>query len=167
MDYDPRWPIIFEEEKQRILAVAGHRIIGIEHIGSSAVVGLGAKPIIDIMAGVNCPSDADELLALLGEIGYRDVTRQSGASEWYYCLSKVIHGQVWLQNFHLHLMKFRSKTWERHILFRDILRHHPEIAKNYYELKKILAAEYDVDRGSYTNAKTEFIASLVTQTNDK
>jgi hypothetical protein len=78
--------------------VAGHRILGVEHIGSTAVVGLGAKPIVDIMAGVNGPSGADELLPLLREIGYEDVTRELGDSERYYCLGKVIHGEdVWLR----------------------------------------------------------------------
>jgi GrpB-like predicted nucleotidyltransferase (UPF0157 family) len=107
-------------------------------------------------------------LPLLREIGYKNVTRQSSDSDWYYCLSKGIHGQeMWLQNFHLHLMKFRSKTWKRHIIFRDVLRKHPKVAQKYYELKKTLAAKYGGARESYTNAKTEFIASLATQTNEK
>jgi GrpB-like predicted nucleotidyltransferase (UPF0157 family) len=168
VDYDPRWLLVYEEEKRCILGVAGNRVLGVEHIGSTSVIGLGAKPIVDIMVGVNGQSDADTLLPLLREIGYANVTRQSGDSEWYYCLSKVIHGQeVWLQNFHLHLIKFRSNTWERHILFRDVLRNHPEVAQKYCELKKIIAAKYGVDRESYTNAKAEFITSLVTQTNEK
>jgi GrpB-like predicted nucleotidyltransferase (UPF0157 family) len=168
VDYDPRWLLVYEEEKRCILGVASNRVLGVEHIGSTSVVSLGAKPIVDIMVGVNGQSDASALLPLLIEIGYDNVTRQSGDSEWYYCLSKVIHRQeVWLQNFHLHLIKFRSKTWERHILFRDVLRNHPEFAQKYCELKKILAAKYGVDRESYANAKSEFIISLVTQTNEK
>ena len=64
-------------------------------------------------------------------------------------------------------MKFKSETWERHILFRDFLRNHPEVARKYDELKRRLAAERGVDRESYTNAKTEFIASVVTQAGEK
>jgi GrpB-like predicted nucleotidyltransferase (UPF0157 family) len=168
VNYDPRWLLVYKEEKRRILGVAGNRILGVEHIGSTSVVGLGAKPIIDIMVGVNDQSDAEALLPLLREIGYKNVTRQSSDSDWYYCLSKGINGQeMWLQNFHLHLMKFRSKTWKRHIIFRDVLRKHPKVAQKYYELKKTLAAKYGGARESYTNAKTEFIASLATQTNEK
>jgi GrpB-like predicted nucleotidyltransferase (UPF0157 family) len=116
------------------------------------------------MAGVNGSYDADELLPLLREIGYKDVIQQLDHSEWYYCLRKVVHGkEAWLQNFHLHLMKFRSETWERHILFRDFLRNHPETVQKYDKLKRMLAAKYGVDRESYTNAKTEFIASVVNQ----
>jgi GrpB-like predicted nucleotidyltransferase (UPF0157 family) len=164
VDYDPRWPLIYEEEKLCILGVADSRILDVAHIGSTAVVGLGAKPIVDIMAGVNVSSDADELLPLLREIGYQDVIRQLGHSEWYYCLRKVVHGkEAWLQNFHLHLMKFRSETWERHILFSDFLRNHPEPMQKYDKLKRMMAAKYGADRESYTNAKTEFIASVLNQ----
>jgi GrpB-like predicted nucleotidyltransferase (UPF0157 family) len=164
VDYDPRWLLVYEEEKRCILGVASNRVLGVEHIGSTSVVSLGAKPIVDIMVGVNGQSDASALLPLLIEIGYDNVTRQSGDSEWYYCLRKVVHGkEAWLQNFHLHLMKFRSETWERHILFRDFLRNHPETVQKYDKLKRMLAAKYGVDRESYTNAKTEFIASVVNQ----
>jgi len=164
VDYYFRWPLIYKEEKQRILTVVGHKVIGIEHIDSTAVVNLGAKPIIDIMAGVSSSHVADELLPLLREIGYTDVIQQSGHPEWYHCLKKVIHGkETWLQNFHPHLVKFRSKTWERHLLFRDFLRKHPETVQKYYEIKRMLSTKYGVDRESYTNAKTEFIASVVNQ----
>ena len=164
VDYDPRWPLIYEEEKLCILGVADSRILDVAQIGSTAVVGLGAKPIVDIMAGVNSSSDADELLPLLSEIGYKDVIRHLGHSKWYYCLRKVVHGEeAWLQNFHLHLIKFRSETWERHILFRDFLRNNPETMLKYDKLKRMMAAKYGADRESYTNAKTEFIASVVNQ----
>ena len=164
VDYDPRWPLIYEEEKFCILVVAGSRILDVAHIGSTAVVGLGAKPIVDIMAGVNGSSDADGLLPLFRKIGYEDVIRQLGHSEWYYCLRKVVLGEgAWLQNFHLHLIKFRSETWERHILFRDFLRNNPETMLKYDKLKRMMAAKYGADRESYTKAKTEFIASVVNQ----
>ena len=116
------------------------------------------------MGGVNGASSADEALPLLRKIGYENIIQQSGHSEWYYCLSKVIHRQeVWLQNFHLHLIKFRSETWERHVLFRDFLRNNSETMQKYDKLKRMMAAKYGADRESYTNAKTEFIASVVNQ----
>ncbi len=168
VDYNPRWPLIYEEEKLCILGVAGNGIIEVEHIGSTAVVGLGAKPIIDIIVGVNGSSEADMLLPLLRKIEYKDVIRQFGQLEWYYCLRKVIHGEeTWLQSFHLHLMKFRSETWERHILFRNFLRNHPEAVQKYEKLKRMLAAKYGADRENYTNAKTEFITSVVKQAKAK
>ena len=168
MDYDPRWPAIYEEEKRRILDVVGHKVFSIEHIGSTAVAGLGAKPIIDIIAGVNDLAGADELLPLLREIGYEDVTPEPGHPEWYYCLGKVYRGEkARLQNFHLHLMKFGSETWERHILFRDFLRTHREAAQSYDRLKREMVAKYGSNREGYTTAKTEFIASVVAQARRK
>ena len=168
VDYTHRWPLIYEKERHHIVAVARHRVLSVEHIGSTAVVGLGAKPIIDIMLGVNGLPDAGELLSLLGKIGYEEAIRQQGDSEWYYCLKKIAHEEdVWCRNFHLHLMKFRSETWRRHILFRDFLRNHSEVAQKYDKLKRMLAEKYGIDREGYTNAKTEFIVSVVKQAIEK
>lgn len=168
VDYDPRWPFIYEEEKRHILAIAGHKILCLEHIGSTAVVGLRAKPIVDIIAGVNSSSEADKLVRLLRKIGYNEIIQQSDNLEWYYCLRKTIKGQeMWLQNFHLHIMKFRSETWDKHILFRNFLRTHSEVAQEYDRLKRMLVAKYGYDRKNYTKAKTEFISSVITQFNEK
>lgn len=71
-DY-PQWPIVYEEERHRIPEAIGLRVLAIEHIGSTAVPGLGSKPIIDIMVGVNHTTDADEYLIPLQKIGYQDV----------------------------------------------------------------------------------------------
>ncbi len=164
VDYDPQWPILYEEEKRRIIEIIGHKIAAIEHIGSTAVPGLGGKPIIDIMAGVNQPTEADECLVPLEKIGYQDVTPQPDNSEWYYCLGKVYHGEtVKLENYHLHLVKFMSDHWKKHLFFRDFLRTHPNTAQKYYELKKKLATKYDSDRVGYTNAKITFIESVIAQ----
>lgn len=158
--HDPRWPVLYEEEKRRVLEVVGHKVLAIEHIGSTAVLGLGAKPIIDMMAGVRDSADAEESVSLLQAIGYSDVTPEPGNPEWYYCLGKRCQGGV---SYHLHLMKFMSSHWERHLLFRDFLRTHPEAAQQYYELKKRLAEKYGSDRDGYTNAKASFIESVVAQ----
>ena len=88
VDYDPKWPILYEEEKRRILEAVGHKVLAVEHIGSTAVPGLGAKPIIDIMAGVEHVADVDECVLLLQDIGYDVVTPQPETPDWYYCLGK-------------------------------------------------------------------------------
>ena len=168
VDYDSRWPFVYEEEKRHILAIADNKILCLEHIGSTAVVGLGAKPIVDILAGVTSSSEADELIALLRKIGYKEIIPQLGNLEWYYCLRKTVKGHgIWLQNFHLHIMKFRSENWDKHIQFRDFLRTHSEAAQKYDKLKRKLALKYAHDRKNYTEAKTEFISSVVTQPNEK
>ena len=89
VDYDPQWPILYEEENHRILEAIGHKIIAVEHVGSTAVPGLGGKPIIDILVGVRQATDADECVPLLQDLDYKGVTPQPEEPDWYYCLSKT------------------------------------------------------------------------------
>lgn len=164
VEYDPQWPILYGEEKLRIIEAVGHKVLAIEHIGSTAVLGLGAKPIIDIMAGVRKATDAEECLPLLRDIGYTDVTPEPEEEDWHYCLGKGPHTDAELSaTYHLHLVNFMSDHWKKHLLFRDFLRTHPEVAQQYYELKKKLAAKHGSDRNAYTEAKTPFIELVIAQ----
>jgi len=167
VDYDPRWPLIFEEEKRRVLGAIGHKVFALEHIGSTAVPGLGAKPIVDMMAGVRSSEDADECVRLLQPLGYNDVTPEPENPEWFYCLGTRAHGQREGEYIHLHLVKYLSDHWARQLLFRDYLRTHPEVALQYFELKKLYAAQYGADRQGYTDAKTKFIESVVAQASER
>lgn len=88
VDYNPHWPVYFAAEKTLIRQVLGAKISRIEHFGSTAVPHLAAKNTIDIMAGVHGIGEADRCLAPLAQIGYTDVTAQSGNPDWYYCLGK-------------------------------------------------------------------------------
>ena len=157
VEYDPRWPDIYEEEKRVVLETISERITKIEHIGSTAVPGLGAKNIVDIMAGVGSREVADECQRLLLGVGYDDVTSQPGEIDWFYCLGKR-HPIVY---FHLHLVLYPSDRWDRQVLFRDMLRANPEIAENYNALKRRLVEEMGRDRVAYTEAKTGFIESVL------
>jgi GrpB-like predicted nucleotidyltransferase (UPF0157 family) len=151
--YDPEWPKLYDEEEQLIKKTLGNRIKAIEHIGSTAVPNLRAKNIIDIMAGVNSLKEADDCLPMLDKIGYKDVLPQPGETEWYYCVGKGPHSV----GYHLHLVKHHSEHWKRQITFRDFLRNNPEKAREYFNLKKQLAAKYWTDRLAYTEAKTDFV----------
>lgn len=155
--YNPSWPVFYAKEKSRILETIGEMVVDIEHIGSTAVPGLSAKPIIDIMAGLRGSSDAEACLPLLGELGYDDVTPEPEEDDWYYCLGKGVQSV----GYHLHLVKAGSQFQERHILFRDYLRTSQEDARRYQVLKERLAFEYRDMREEYTNAKTEFIESII------
>jgi len=157
VNYDPNWPTLYEKEKDHILEAIGHKVLAIEHMGSTAVPGLGAKPIIDIMAGVGGKGDADECLLPLQKIGYTDVTPEPDNSEWFYCLGKGAHSV----GYHLHLVKFPSDRWNRQLFFRDYLRSHPVVAKEYFMLKKKLSKKYGIDRVGYTEAKTAFIEKVI------
>jgi GrpB-like predicted nucleotidyltransferase (UPF0157 family) len=159
VDYDPRWPILYEEEKRSILEDIGHKVMAIEHIGSTAVPDLGGKPILDIMAGICQSSDADVCVSLLQD-DYKDVTPEPENPEWYYCLGKPCQREP-TYYVHLHLVQFLSDHWKRHLFFRDFLRTHPYTARQYYALKKKLAVKYGSDRIGYTDAKTSFIESVI------
>ncbi len=159
--YDSRWPGIFEIEKAVISDTLGEMALIIEHIGSTSVHGLGAKDIVDIMAGVKNRQAAEECRLLLEAVDFTEatpVTPEPGHDEWFYCLGKTpgIAPRV-----HLHLVKYPSPFFNKHILFRDYLRTHPGVARDYYELKKRLADEYGRDREGYTNAKSEFIEGII------
>ena len=162
VEYDPSWPTLFEDEKRRILKAVGHKVVAVEQIGSTAVPNLGAKPIIDIMVAVPHLSDAAECVEPLKSIGYEYVPEHEASIPERRYFRKGPHG-VPNQHYHLHMVELGSDFWRRHLLFRDFLRDHPEVAQQYYELKKRLAAEYGSDSDDYTAAKTSFIESVVTQ----
>ncbi len=154
--YDPEWPHFYEEEKRLILGKVGGILRSIEHVGSTSVPGLCAKPIIDIIAGVDGPEDADRCVGLLRGIGYDDATPED-FPDWYYCLGKGPHSL----GYHLHLVKEGSPHHLKHILFRDWLRTHPADAEAYARLKIELSEKHKENRVAYTEAKTEFIDEIV------
>ena len=157
VNYDPQWPTFYESETKLIRRVLSGRILAIEHIGSTAVPNLGGKNIVDIMAGVNSQEEAKQCLAPLERIGYTEVIPQADNADWYYCLEKSKQ----TPGYHLHLVRFGSEHWKKHIVFRDFLRKNPEVAQEYFALKKELAAKYGTDRLGYTEAKTVFIESVI------
>jgi GrpB-like predicted nucleotidyltransferase (UPF0157 family) len=160
VDYDARWPALYEQEKAQILKIIGSRIVAIEHVGSTAVPGLGAKPIVDIMAGVCILPDAEGCIEPLKNIGYKYVAEYEASIPE----RRFFHrgpSDIPNQHFHLHMVERSSNFWKRHILFRDYLRTHPEVAQQYCRLKKELAAKHGADRDAYTEAKTSFIESVV------
>jgi GrpB-like predicted nucleotidyltransferase (UPF0157 family) len=158
--YDPEWPRIYEDERKLILGIVGGIIRSIEHVGSTSVPGLWAKPIVDIIAGVDSPDDAERCRGLLLHIGYEDVSVGDNP-DWYYCLGKGPHSP----GFHLHLIKEGSQFYRRHILFRDWLSTHLADADAYMGLKLGLSEKYRNDRVAYTNGKTQFIERIVEKAN--
>ena len=164
VDYDPQWTTSYEEEKERILGVIGDVAVAIEHIGSTAVPGLGAKPIIDIMVAVSRLADAERCIEPLQEIGYEYVPEYNDVIPERRYFHK---GPPGARTYHLHMVELTSGFWERHLLFRDSLRVHPEEAQRYDQLKKDLAAKFGSDRDGYTEAKTSFIESVIAKARGK
>lgn len=153
VEYDPGWPRRYEEEEGRIVAALGELAVGIEHVGSTAVPELGGKPVIDIMVGVARFEDGEQCVGPLEGLGYEYLGEFGIPGRLYFRKGIPRRCQI-------HLVEHGSDFWERHLLFRDFLRGHPEIAAEYYSLKKELAARYRTDREAYTEAKTHFIRSV-------
>jgi GrpB-like predicted nucleotidyltransferase (UPF0157 family) len=157
--YNPRWPEFYEQEKELILSVLVDKVEAIEHAGSTAVPGLGAKPIIDMIAGVGDLDIAGECIGALAGIGYEYLpeTNPPIPERRYFRKREP-------RLFHLHMCVYRGSFWNGLVLFRDSLRANPEVAEEYYHLKVQLAREYGQDRLSYTEAKAKFIERVISKT---
>ncbi len=159
-DYDLRWPQDFEGEKAQILQIVGSPIVAVEHVGSTAVPGLGAKPIIDIMVGARSLEDAARCFGPLREIGYEYVPEYEAEMPDRRYFHK---GPRAARTHHLHMVEFEGPFWRKHLVFRDFLRTHPDRARVYEGLKRELAARFVEDRVGYTEAKTKFIEEAIAE----
>ncbi len=155
-DYNSDWSSEFDREKENLLKIFGSKVISIEHIGSTSVTGLGAKPIIDIMGGVNNLEDVDEFIEPLKSIGYEFVSHKDFPKRRFFR-----KGQWRAGTHHLHFYQFESEDWYNNILFRNFLRTHPDALNQYHQLKKELADKYRDDRVAYTKEKAPFIQNLI------
>lgn len=161
VEYDPDWPLRFEAERRKVIEAVDGRISTVIHIGSTAVPGLCAKPIVDIMAGVSGLGEAEALLPPLAGLGYDDISKIDDNDAWFYCLGRAPENPSdTTRYFHLHLMCENSDEWKRHVDFRDYLRLHPETAADYCTLKRGLAERFRNQREAYTESKTRFVREV-------
>lgn len=147
------WASSFEREKKRILARLGDIIIDIQHVGSTAIPGIHAKPIIDMSAGVRHMKDIRKLVKPLDKMGYH----------FYKKFQEQVlftKGPDAKRTHYLHVMKYKSAKWKSDLLFRDFLLKHPAKAKAYTRLKQRLAKQYPNDRERYTTGKKSFIDTI-------
>lgn len=161
--YDPGWLRAFEEEVARLRACLPPGMIGrIEHFGSTAVPGLHAKPIVDMLVEVRSMSDvAQHIAPLLQAQGCEFFWRASQPGlpgiEYAWFIRRDASGR---RTHHIHFLERGSSEWER-LLFRDYLRAHPEAAREYGALKCRIAAACPDDRRAYAQAKGDFIARIM------
>jgi len=152
--YDPLWPLEYAAEADRIEAACRGLPIRLEHIGSTSVPGLGAKPVIDILAG--CPPRANRgpYIAAFRQLGYehkgsfgipgRDFFRRGSP-----------------RSHHVHLYRWSSTAWRDHVMFRDALRADAALAREYEALKRQLAAAPNVDVEQYAHVKGPFVRHVL------
>jgi GrpB-like predicted nucleotidyltransferase (UPF0157 family) len=154
--YDPRWPSLFEEERTLLLEAIGRWLTGpIEHIGSTSIPDLAAKPIVDIMAGIGSLDASRPALARLETFGYCYFPYRPDAMHWF---CKPSPG---FRTHHLHLVPVQSRLWIERLAFRDYLRDHADAALEYADLKWRLAEQHRFDREAYTDAKEPFVQRIL------
>ena len=166
IEYDPTWKDIFEKEKKVILEALGDSNIKIEHMGSTAVVDLAAKPIIDILVGIEEISDAEKYIPIIEGLNYQYVPEFETIFPNRRYFRKPPKG-VGKRKYHLHMVQIGSPFWTRQLIFRDYLRTHPKTRDKYAELKKELASKYRNNREVYTDSKTDFILSVLEKAKEK
>ena len=151
VEYDPAWPDEFERLRARTDAALREIVVAIEHIGSTSVPGLAAKPIIDLVIVVE-PGDVDAAIERLSVIGY--VHRGNLGVEG----REAFDAPEGVHSHHLYVSPVESEEL-RTLTFRDRLRADPELAASYERLKRELAVTFRYDRPGYTEAKTEFVTT--------
>lgn len=150
--YDPSWPARFEEERTALEDVIGEWVVGgIHHVGSTAVPGLEAKPIIDILAGVRDLEESRACFEPLARLGYMYAPYLPDEMHWF-CKPHPSR-----RTHHLHLVPVDSKRFRDELAFRDRLRDDSEIAARYLSLKHDLARRFAHDREAYTDGKSPFV----------
>lgn len=160
--YDPAWPRMFEEEKKHLLDCLPHDLIRrVEHFGSTAITGLAAKPIVDVLVEVVSLEDTKARIApLLEAQGYDYFWRATHGEDgppfyaWF-----IKRNSAGVRTHHVHMVESDFEHRDR-LLFRDYLIDHADTAKAYETLKLALASEYPSDRIAYTNGKTEFVVRV-------
>jgi GrpB-like predicted nucleotidyltransferase (UPF0157 family) len=152
VDYDPDWPEEFERLRGRAASAMGEVAVSIEHVGSTAIPGLAAKPVIDLVIVVR-PGDVGAAIDRLAAIGY--VHRGDLGVEGREAFD-VPPGE---RRHHLYVCAVDSGELRAQLAFRDRLRNEPELASAYADLKQRLASRFRDDREAYTEAKTEFVTA--------
>jgi GrpB-like predicted nucleotidyltransferase (UPF0157 family) len=154
--YDPEWPGRFERERRLLVDAIGGWLNGaVEHVGSTAIPGLAAKPVIDIMAGVESLDASRPALAVLERHQYCYFPYRADVMHWLCKPSPAF------RTHHLHLVPLGSPLWIERLAFRDYLRTHSEVAQEYETLKRRLADQHRFDREAYTEAKSPFVQDVV------
>lgn len=160
VSYDPRWPESFEREKGHLLAVLPGDVVGrIEHFGSTAIAGVAAKPIVDMLVEVSdLEAVKSRVVPILHSHGYDYVWRPTSGDDvppWYaWFIGR--EPATGVRTHHIHMVERGFPQWDA-LLFRDYLRRHPDVAAEYVALKLRLAAEFPEDRVAYTRGKTDFV----------
>ena len=157
VEHHPSWAALAADACQEARRVCGNRLADLQHVGSTSVPDLPAKPILDIAAAVATLDAIPELVQRLTGIGY--IYRGNGGDEGGHLFVRESSPDV--RTIHLHVVEHNGTQWRNYLLFRDLLRQNPGIRKQYAELKQELGNRFRDDRKSYTASKHDFIRGIL------
>jgi len=152
--YSSAWRILFDKERANLSGAAGDLFLAIEHIGSTAIPDMEAKPIIDIAATIRTLDDVEKCVKALSSAGY-EYKGEYGLPDRHFFVKGNPH------THYLHVVQEKSDHWRAWLTFRDYLRRNKQAFDEYAALKRDLAIRHSSDRTAYTKAKTEFIAAIL------
>jgi GrpB-like predicted nucleotidyltransferase (UPF0157 family) len=152
--YEPDWPLLFLEEDELLRVALCEYVLDIQHIGSTAIPGMPAKPILDIGVAVTNFEEAARCIPLMEQLGYK-YKGENGIPRRHY----FVKGNP--RTHHLHMLEIESTEWKNHLLLRDYLRANAASAQDYANLKQNLAAQFAADREAYQAGKDAFIREVL------
>jgi GrpB-like predicted nucleotidyltransferase (UPF0157 family) len=153
--YDPAWPDVFGQIREKVASVLGPTALDVVHIGSTSVPGLAAKPVIDIDVVISAKADLGSVFSRLAKAGY--TYEGEKGIDGHHAFAQPDN----LPAHHLYVCEAGNPELKRHIAFRDYLRGNADVARAYGALKKHLADKFRTDREGYANAKSAFIAETL------
>ncbi len=157
-EYNPEWTTMFDTEKNTILTSFPINEVLIEHIGSTSIPNLKAKPIIDIILGLTeLPLDILPVVKYLKTLGYEYIEEYNSIIPERRFFQKDLNGK---RTHHIHLVSFNSEFWDKHLFFRNHLRDNPTIREQYQVLKADLTKRQWKSGNEYADAKGDFIKSV-------
>jgi GrpB-like predicted nucleotidyltransferase (UPF0157 family) len=162
--YNPEWEEEFNKEKKNLEKIFGDIALSIEHVGSTSVVGLSAKPIIDIAIGVDSLKDIDKVKEKILKFSCYSIKENNTNGEILMRRGIPIKPGEDKPSFithFIHIVEIEGKKYKETLIYRDYLRKNEEVLKEYNDLKQKLAIKYQSDRKAYTKAKDEFIKSIL------
>jgi GrpB-like predicted nucleotidyltransferase (UPF0157 family) len=154
VEYDARWPALFLAERQRILDHCGTLTLRLEHVGGTSIPGMWTKPVLDIAAGRPHDSPPDEYVVALERAGYEHRGERGVPGRAYFR-----RGQP--RAYHVHLVDEHGPLWREFLAFRDYLRCHPQAARQFAEVKRVLSACFSDDREAYMRAKSFYVRAIL------
>jgi GrpB-like predicted nucleotidyltransferase (UPF0157 family) len=158
-EYNPEWVRHYEYEKEKLCSALGNTVLGIEHIGSTSIPEIWAKPIVDIMIGVkSLPLEKSQICKVI-ELGY-EYLGEAGVS------GKIYFRKRFPKAYNVHITQFGNLIWNNNILLRDFLCSNKDEAMRYSELKKIIISEGVNNLLEYSERKADFINEILKKANE-